>query len=151
MLFTAWALCIVRTAQATGSRLYAQQLSVFNWLCPLLTPPPSLLKRICKTSLGQGRLLAVPSELLSAHFGEQFMFAEPRIHCHGYMAKPAKCKASGMCLKTIFRQRVPCPPFPYTFPHPRPALLPLSFLPPHLFSEFTSLTLLKSVCISHRR
>lgn len=105
-----------------------------NWsqgLCPgavsLLSPGCALsdwYQRILKTSsFEQGRLLAVLSGLLLAHFGEQFMFTEPRIHCHGYMAKPAKHRASSMWLMTIFSQRVHSPPFP-TPTHPPPQPLP---------------------------
>ena len=51
------------------------------------------------------------------------MFAEPRIHCHGYTAKPAKHRASGMWLTNIFSQRVHSPPSPTPTHPPTPALL----------------------------
>ena len=87
-----------------------------------------------------GILLAVLSGLLLAHFGEQFMFAEPRIHCHGYTAKPAKHRASGMWLTNIFSQRVHSPPSP-TPTHPPTPALHLAFRNPLLkhLGEFGAL------------
>lgn len=48
------------------------------------------------------------------------MFAMPRIHCHGYMTKPAKHGASGVCWLTTFRQG----PLPLL-----PSIPPLVLLP----------------------